>query len=153
MKNILVSIDFHKKEELLIDKAFQLAESFDSNLWLMHIAALEPDFVGYEAGPQYIRDNRATELRKEHQLLQEYTTALKNKGFDSEGLLVQGPTIEIIIEESKKLNIDLIIAGHHEHGFFYNAFTENVSAKIIKKIKNTSSYSSLGLTGKNTALN
>ena len=135
MKNILVTIDFNKNEKLLIDKAFQLAESFDSKLWLMHIAAPDPDFVGYEAGPQSVRDSRATELRKEHKLLQEYTTTLKKKGVDSEGLLVQGATIEMIIEKSKKLNVDLIIAGHHEHGFFYNAFVGSVSAKIIKKSK------------------
>jgi len=135
MKNILVTIDFNKNEKLLIDKAFQFAESFDSKLWLMHIAAPNPDFVGYEAGPQYIRDNRGTELRKEHKLLQKYATTLKKKGVDSEGLLIQGATIEMIIEESKKLNVDLIIAGHHEHGFFYNAFVGSVSAKIIKKSK------------------
>src|SRR5680860_320168 len=135
MKNILVTIDFDKNEKLLIDKAFQLAESFNSKLWLMHIAAPDPDFAGYEVGPQYIRDNRAAELRKEHKLLQEYTNTLKKKGVDSEGLLVQGATVEMIIEESKKLNIDLIIAGHHEHGFFYNAFVGSVSAQIIKKSK------------------
>jgi nucleotide-binding universal stress UspA family protein len=135
MKNILVTIDFNKNEELLIDKAFQLAESFDSKLWLMHIAAPDPDFVGYEVGPQYIRDSRASDLRKEHKLLQEYATALKKKGVESEGLLVQGATIEMIIEESKKLNVDLIIAGNHEHGFFYNAFVGRMSVKVIKKSK------------------
>jgi nucleotide-binding universal stress UspA family protein len=135
MKNILVTIDFNKNEELLIDKAFQLAEAFDSKLWLIHIAAPDPDFVGYEVGPQYIRDSRATELKKEHKQLQEYTANLEKKGVDSEGLLVQGATIEMIIEESKKLNVDLIIAGHHKHGFFYKAFVESVSSEIIKKSK------------------
>lgn len=135
MKNILVAIDFNKNEKLLIDKAFQLAESFGSKLWLMHISAPDPDFVGYDVGPQYIRDSRATDLRKEHQQLQEYSTLLKKKGVVSEGLLVQGATIEMIIEESKKLNVDLIIAGHHMHGFFYNAFVGSVSAEIIKKSK------------------
>lgn len=135
MKNILVTINFDKNEKILIDKAFQFADTFDSKLWLMHIAAPDPDFVGYEVGPQYIRDFRATELRKEHKLLQEYSNVLKAKGVDSEGLLVQGATIEMIIEESKKLNIDLIITGHHEHGFFYNAFVGSVSSQIIKKSK------------------
>ncbi|MDN3689436.1 universal stress protein [Cyclobacterium jeungdonense] len=135
MKNILVTIDFNKNEKLLIDKAFQLAESFDSKLWLMHIAAPDPDFVGYEVGPQYIRDSRASDLRKEHKQLQEYAATLKKKGVDSEGLLVQGATIDMIIEESKKLNIDLIVAGNHEHGFFYNAFVESISVKVIKKSK------------------
>lgn len=135
MKNILVAIDFNKNETLLIDKAFELAESFDSKLWLMHIAAPDPDFVGYEVGPQYIRDSRATKLRKEHKQLQKYSTMLKKKGVDSEGLLLQGATIEMIIEESKKLDADLIIAGQHDHGFFYNAFVGSVSAQIIKKSK------------------
>ena len=124
-----------RNEEVLIDKAFELAESFDSKLWLMHIASPDPDFVGYGVGPQYIRDTRAAKLRKEHKLLQEYTFTLKKKGVDSEGLLVQGATIEMIIEESKKLNVDLIIAGHHKHGFFYNSFVGSVSAQIIKKSK------------------
>ncbi|MBT8306333.1 MAG: universal stress protein [Maribacter sp.] len=135
MKNILVTIDFVNNEKQLIDKAFQLAEKFKAKLWLLHIASPDPDFIGYDVGPQYIRDSRAEELRKEHKLLQEYTAVLKEKGVDSEGLLVQGATIEMIIEESKKLNVDLIIAGHHERGFFYNAFVGSVSAKIIKKSK------------------
>lgn len=135
MKNILVTIDFNENEKLLIDKALLFAESFNSKLWLMHIAAPDPDFVGYEDGPQYIRDDRATHLRKENKQLQEYCEMLKEKGVDSEGLIVQGPTIEMIIEESKKLNIDLIIVGHHEHGFFYNAFAENVPSVLVKKSK------------------
>jgi len=135
MKNILVTIDFEDKIELLINKAYQLAEKFNSKIWLMHVAAPDPHFVGYEVGPQYIRDSRANELRKEHRLLQAYNNILKEKGCDTEGLLIQGPTIEMIIFESKKLNIDLIIAGHHEHGFFYNAFVGSTSTEIIKKSK------------------
>lgn len=135
MKNILVTVDFNKNEKLLIDMAFHLANSFHSKLWLMHIVAPDPDFVGFDVGPQNIRDDRALELRKEHKILEEYTISLKKKGVDSTGLLLKGATIEMIIKESKKLNVDLIIAGHHEHGFFYNAFVGSVSANIIKKSK------------------
>lgn len=62
MKNILVTIDFNENENLLLDKAYQMAKAFGAKLWLMHIAAPDPDFVGYDVGPQYIRDARATEL-------------------------------------------------------------------------------------------
>ena len=128
-------MDFNKNEELLIDKALELAKSFNSKLWLVHIAAPDPDFVGYEVGPQYIRDSRAAEIRKEHRLLQEYTIKLKEKEVNTEGLLLQGATIEMVIKECKKLNIDLIIAGHHEHGFLYKALVGSVSAGILKKSK------------------
>lgn len=135
MRNILVTIDFDEGIELIINKAYELAKAFNSKVWLMHIAAPNPSFVGYEAGPQCTRDTRAKELRKEHRVLQEYTTKLRNKGIEAEGLLVQGATIETIIHESKKLNIELIIAGHHEQGFLYNVFFGSVSAQIIKKSK------------------
>jgi nucleotide-binding universal stress UspA family protein len=135
MKNILVTIEFDENVSLLIDKATELAQAFNSKIWLMHIAAPDPDFVGYETGPQYIRDGRASELRDEHRLLQKYANELNQKGIDAEGLLIQGVMIDAIIDESKKLNIDLIIAGHHEHGFIYNWFVDSVSTEIIKKSK------------------
>lgn len=135
MKNILVTIDFSKNEKLLIDHAFQLAKAFESKLWLIHIAAPDPDFVGYDVGPQYIRDTRASELREEHKLIQEIIEQVKAGGVDAEGLLVQGETIEMIMEESKKLTIDLIVTGHHDHSFFYKAFTGSVSNAIINKSK------------------
>jgi len=135
MKNILVAIDFEENIEPIIDKAFELANSFNAKVWLLHIAAPEPYFVGYEVGPQYIRDWRAEDLRTEHRQLQRFTSELEGKGIDVEGLLIQGATIEMIIGESKKLNVDLIIAGHHEHSFFYNALVGSVSSQIIKKSK------------------
>ena len=135
MKNILVAIDFEENIESVIDKAFELANAFKAKVWLLHIAAPEPYFVGYEVGPQYIRDSRAEDLRKEHRQLQRFTSELEGKGIDAEGLLIQGATIEMIIGESKKLNVDLIIAGHHERSFFYMALIGSVSSQIIKKSK------------------
>lgn len=133
MKNILVAIDFDEGSDQLIDKASEFAKVFDAKLWLVHIAAPNPDFVGYEPGPQYIRDIRAEELRQEHKKLQEYSDALSRQGVDSEGLLIQGTTGEMIIEESKKLQTDMIICGDNDRGFFYKAFEGDITSKIIRK--------------------
>jgi len=135
MKNILVSIDFNKGEDLIIKKAIEIAEKFNSKVWIIHITAPEPDFVGYNVGPEYIRENRANELRKEHKILEEHAKNLNEQGIEAQGLLIQGATIEMILEESKKLKVDLIIAGHQEHNFIYKAFIGSVSAGLIKKSK------------------
>jgi nucleotide-binding universal stress UspA family protein len=135
MKNILVAVELDQFDEQIIEKATQFAMAFNSRLWLVHIAAPEPDFVGYDVGPQYIRDSRAEELKNEHKALQELGSSLKNKGVNAEGLLIQGATIEMIIEESKKLEVDLIITGHHERSFLYKALRGSVSAQIIKLSK------------------
>lgn len=73
MKNILVTIDFEEKGQVLIEKAAELAEKFNAKLWLVHVAAPDPDFIGYDVGPQYVRDVLAKDLRNEHKLLQGFT--------------------------------------------------------------------------------
>ena len=133
MKNILVSFDFDDNEQLLIDKALEFAKAFDAKVWLIHIAAPDPDFVSYEAGPQYIRDQRAEDLREEHKLLQKYSERLNQNGIDAEGLLVQGATTDMIIKEAKKLNTDMIIAGHNKRNFLYEIFVGSVSEDIIQR--------------------
>jgi nucleotide-binding universal stress UspA family protein len=144
MKNILVAVEmtndefsdqFNIDDNKVLEKALELAKAFDSKLWLLHIAAPDPEFVGYDVGPQYIRDFRAKDLRNEHKQLQAYADNFIKQGIDAEGLLIQGMTIEMIIEESKKLNIDLIITGHHDHNFLYKAIVGSVSSAIIKQSK------------------
>ena len=133
MKNILVSIDFNNHERSLIDKAIEIAKAFDSKIWLLHVAAPEPEFIGFGVGPQYIRDSRADELRTEHRLLSDYTDLIRLENQECEGLLINGATIEMILEEAQKLAIDLIIIGHHDHNFLYKAFFGSVATGVIKK--------------------
>lgn len=131
MKNILVTIDFDDESNVILNKAIEIAQKFNSKIWLIHVAAPNPDFVGYEVGPQYIRDFRASELRREHELIHEYTVKLKEKNIESEGLVIQGATVDMVIEESQKLNIDLLVIGHHKHNFLYKVFIENTEDQII----------------------
>ena len=131
MKNILVSIDFNNHEKSLIDKAIEMAKAFDSKIWLLHVAAPEPEFIGFGVGPQYIRDSRADELRKEHRLISDYTDLIRLENQECEGLLINGATIEMILEEAQKLAIDLIIIGHHDHNFLYKAFFGSVASGVI----------------------
>jgi nucleotide-binding universal stress UspA family protein len=137
MKNILVAVDFDAKTKKLIQQASILAEKFKSKIWIIHVAAPDPDFVGYHlnAGIEYIDKQRAGELRKEHKTIQRYAEQLKAKGIQAVGLLVQGATVQTVLDESKKLKIDLIIIGSHKHSFLYRAFAEVTSSAVIKKSK------------------
>jgi nucleotide-binding universal stress UspA family protein len=132
MKNILVTIDFEEKGQVLIDKAAEMAEKFNAKLWLVHVAAPDPEFVGYEVGPQYVRDVLAKDLREEHKLLQKFSSQLKDRNIDAEGLLVQGTTIETIVGLTKKLTIDLIVIGKHKHGFFHKTFMVSTDESLIE---------------------
>ncbi len=135
MKNILVSINFEEKYSLLIDKATELAEKFDAKIWLLHVAAPEPDFVGYDVGPQYIRDFRAEDLKNEHKALQKCVVLLEENGIEADALLIPGATTEMVLEECNRLSVDLVIIGHQEHSLLYETFVGSESINIINKSK------------------
>jgi hypothetical protein len=40
-----------------------LAKAFQAEVCLIHVEEPEPDFVGYEPGPQYVRDTEAANIR------------------------------------------------------------------------------------------
>jgi nucleotide-binding universal stress UspA family protein len=135
MKNILVPVDFEGATTfLLLAEAYKMAKQFNAKIWLLHVATPNPEFVGYEVGPQYIRDKRASELKIEHLQIKKFTDELKGKGVEAEGLLIFGSTVEMIQLEAKKLKIDLIMIGHHNRGFVYNLFYGSTDLQLMEKL-------------------
>ncbi len=133
MKNILTGIDFHKNTVKLLDQTFELAKATGSKVWLVHVAAPDPDFVGYQPGPQVVREDRARELSDERKLLDEYTDKMKEQGVDAEGLLIPGATAKTLLKKTKELDINLMILGKHDHGPLYEAFYGSAASKIPGK--------------------
>lgn len=133
IKNILVAIDFNDTVGELLGYAEGIAKKFGSKVWVLHVAAPNPDFVGYEPGPQYIRDIKADELREEHRSLERLCKTFFDDSIECEGLLIQGSTVETVVEEARKLKSDLLIVGTHKHSFFHDLFSENVSMELLKK--------------------
>jgi len=132
IKNILVAVDFNDNIGDLLSYAESIATKFSSKIWLIHVSAPDPDFVGYEPGPQYIRDSRAEELKDEHRRLQGLRKTFLSGNLRSEALLIQGSTVETVLEEAEKLNADLLIVGTHKYGFMESFFLESVSLKLFK---------------------
>ncbi len=133
MNNILIGIDFNENAEKIIAKATEIARCFQSKIWLLHVAAPDPDFVGYEPGPQHERDIRANVLKNEHEKLTRYADQLQIDGFDAEALLVQGTTIETILDTAKKLKADMIVTGHRDMGFWEKLFFGDTATHLVKK--------------------
>ncbi len=131
-KNILVAVDFNDAVGKILAYAEALALKFDAKVWVVHVADPDPDFVGYEPGPQYIRDFRAEELREEHKKLQNMTNMFLDKKIESAALLIQGSTVETVLNEAKKLRADLLIVGNHKHSFLHNLLSESVSLELLK---------------------
>lgn len=134
MKNILALIDFSDSTRQVVDLACEMAKKYDAKCWLVHVASPNPEFVGYDVGPQYIRDSRAEELKHEHEQLQFYKQRLEKMGIDCEALLVQGPIPKTIGDEIEKLDADLVVAGSHGRSRLYGLLVGSVAEYLIRDI-------------------
>lgn len=132
MKNILTPLDLKAETGTVMEHATELARVMDAKLWVLHVAAPNPDFVGYEAGPQYIRDVRADTLREERAELHRITSLISAKGMDAQPLLVMGPTVETILAEAGRLKADIIVMGTHGRRGLAKAFMGSTCDDVLR---------------------
>ncbi len=132
MENIIAAVDFSDISDAVIETAVDFAEKFEAALWVIHIAEPDPDFVGYEAGPDEVRDQVAEDFRYQHRELQDQVRTLREDGVNAHALLVQGPTSEKLLEEAERLDAEMIVMGSHGHGAIYHVLLGSVSEGVIK---------------------
>ena len=130
---ILAAIDFSPIADRVLALASDLAEKTGARLVVLHAAAPEPDFVGYEVGPQYVRDSRAKELRDEHHRLAEIGDALRARGLEVTVQLHAGPTVETVLASAEHAAADLIVVGAHRRGRAAKLLLGSVSEGILHK--------------------
>jgi len=116
-KHILVALDLAEESapsDLVISKAVSLAKNLDAKLSFIHVdtSHLDNDLLDY--------DNAETRLvnEKYQDLLTKLETLCKPVQYPISNMLVIGGEVEEkLIDEVKKLDVDLLVSGHH-HGFW-----------------------------------
>jgi len=140
---LLVGVDLSESTGKVVETAGALAQALSAQVWLVHIAGpdapdlyiagYEPDAVGFDMDPQTLRNSLATRYRDEHRRIQEIAERLRQSGLDVTALLVQGTTVESILEQAAKLEADMIIVGSHGQGAIYQLLVGSVSEGVLRK--------------------
>jgi len=133
--NILVAVDLSPASEKVVEAAGRVAKLTGAKVYILHAAEPEPDFVGYDAGPEVVRTQVANEYRREHRDVQALADKLRAEGLDARALLIQGPTVETALKEAEHLDAELIVVGTHGHSAVYDVLIGSYSAGIIRKSK------------------
>jgi nucleotide-binding universal stress UspA family protein len=129
---ILVAVDLSDATNKVMRVTEYLAKATQGDVRLLHVAEAEPDFVGYEAGPEVVRDQIAKEFRDEHRKIQAHADMLRQAGVSAKALLIQGPIIETVLGEAKRFEADLLIVGSHGFGALYDLLVGSSSRGILK---------------------
>ena len=129
----LIAVDLSEASRGMLRQARNYAKLLSAKAWLVHVAPPDPEFVGYEPGPQYIRDTVAKQFHEEHKALHQEAEVFKAAGLDATPLLVQGPTIQMLLDESDKLGVDVIMIGSHGHGVLHQMLMGSVCEGVLHK--------------------
>ena len=130
--SLLVALDFSSVTDDQLEIVQRLAAP-NREIYLLHVAEPDPDFVGFEAGPEEVRDQVAKEFHQEHEQIQALAGRLRDSGHQVTALLIQGPTIETILSEADKVGAEVIVVGSHGRGKLFDLVVGSVSAGVIRK--------------------
>jgi nucleotide-binding universal stress UspA family protein len=132
MSCVLACIDLSDVTDAVLSCAVRLANAIGQELVVLHVAAPDPDFVGYEAGPQSVRDQVAKRLREDHRKL-EQRVKLATGSVAARALMVQGSAAERIEEHAGRLGAELIVLGSHGHGRLRRLLVGSVTNAVLKR--------------------
>ena len=130
--NILVAIDLSNASQKILDKAKTIAIALPAKVCLLHVIEGEPDFLDDEPDLQNSSDQSQQEFPQEHKDLQKEVDGLRQSGIETKGLLSQGSVVDVILQKSKQLEIDIIIVGTHGHGGVHHMIFGSVSEGVLR---------------------
>lgn len=135
MQRILVPVDFSPDTSAVIEEACRLAKATGGSILLLHVAAPDPDFVSYGAGPPTVRAQAAHHLHEARVELERRTAQIQARGIRVDPVLLRGPTIATIIEHAGKVDTDLIVVGSHGRGALGRLALGSVSEGLLRQAR------------------
>ncbi len=130
---VLVAVDLSGATARVIQVTERISKAMAGEVRVLHVAEAEPDFVGYDAGPEVVRDQVAKEYRDEHRGVQAHAESLRQAGIEASALLIRGPIIETILNEAQRFEADLLIVGSHGFGAMYDLLVGSSSRGVLKR--------------------
>lgn len=132
MSTILVPIDFSDFNQKVINKAVEHAKMINGKIYLIHVATLDLGVIVSETGFTYLPELEQTALNEEAEQMTKLKNEVELKGVSCETIVRQGIPADIIVQEAKDLNADLIVIGSLGHNSLYNILIGSVASDVIK---------------------
>jgi len=135
MGTVLAAIDLSGASGVVAKQASQMASLMGRRLLLLHVAAAEPDFVGFRVGPESVRQAAASDYHKEMQFMHHLKSELAGQADGVEALVVQGSTVSCILDQILRREASLLVVGapgHHRlHRLLQGSTVRELLARAV----------------------
>jgi len=135
VKKILVPTDFSKYSDMALSEALEIAETFDSKIYLIHVIRSETGFSIMETFDEPTQ-------KKIHQQLEQKTAAAFKRQIEKFPLskkieiiteVSKGVSYKEILEFQKQIDPDVLVIGAHGRSGFEDFFFGSTSEKIVRR--------------------
>lgn len=138
---LLAAIDFSDITNTVLEQSSKLAGALYADLFLIHVAEPNPDHIAYDYDPATVysidtaevRNSIAERFHQEHKTLQKYANDIRAKGISCTALMIQGDTVDLLVQEAERLKIDIMVAGTHGKGLISQVLLGSTSEQLIRK--------------------
>ena len=129
---VLAALDLDRTTPDVLREARLWTRRLGAELFLIHVADPDPDFIGYGAGPESVRLAVAHKFTRAHQRMEALATELRKEGLvATTALLIQGATAETILREADRLAADVIVMGTRTRGALRSLLLGSVSKQVV----------------------
>ena len=137
----IVALDFSDITQKVLHQAHTMAQALNATVYFIHVAEPHPDQIAYDfdpasisaIDPAEIREHIAQRFHQEHQNLQHYAEQFRSDDISCTALMVQGETVDLLLNEAERLSVDFIIAGSHGKGMISQLLLGSTSEELLKK--------------------
>jgi len=116
----------------IVEKTLELASSCSSKVHIIHVVPPSQQSP-YNVDSKVFRREIASELRYEHNCLQQLSKSMQDIDIKATAMLVRGSIINTVLHESERLAVDLVIIGRHRHGPLYSALMNGTDEGLLAK--------------------
>jgi len=129
---ILAAIDFSPVTDTVLKELAEFARP-NENITLIHIAEPDPDFVGFDVGPDVLKTQIENENQRSKKRLDLLAKDLSKKGLQVKTMQPQGIIAAEILSAADKVNARIIVLGSHGHSALFDLLVGSVAESVINQ--------------------
>jgi nucleotide-binding universal stress UspA family protein len=134
-KKILFCTDFSEDAHWAFTYALQLAKTFESNLYLLHVTPtpVHPEQLSIYLSPEKLEELRASQKIELDRLLHTHYLNNMENFKDYQVQFKEGEPFLEIIQMAKKESVDLIVMGTHGRTGLDHVLFGSTAEKVVRK--------------------